>query len=359
MVVFMIVIMTIAILSTLPQFGKNSKLGISLFGIGVLSILMSLFPIQARDFLHVGITFQTGQNIDHFEDVFIDLWECTNNYVLWRLIVFGLSTILMICTIKLLKINGRFAAFIFVITEMFMFGNLRNMLGIMMMFFSVVLIMTSNRYNMTTFRRVIGALGLLLTIDLHKSMWLYELLLLGAIIPFGKKTIRMSMLIFPILWGSVFVIAQFFIAYMDEDAQFYAEFYTNGERATTLYKIITETIRQVCYIYLFYIIYKHQFKYPLVKLDPTQAFLARYAFILIYLGYLFIGQATGGWLYERFVGIGEVALMFLIMYFFYYYPRTRGVKMAFGGLLFYLIYNIAYTAVFAENSIRMVNYFQL
>lgn len=347
---YMILIMTVAIICVLPQFNKNSNSGLSLLGLAILTIALSVYPIQCGDFIYVGFALQKGINFTHLEDFYQDLWFWNNDYSIWRMIVFGGATILLVCTIMLLKLNKYFACFIFVITEMFMFGNLRNMLGFMAMFFSVALLFFPNKFPAKIFTIFFAVIGFLLTIPLHRSMWMYELLLIISFVPFGKRIINLSLYSFPILWGSVFVLSQIFlILFADPEIIAHSEYYIEGDRPTTLMKNINEIIRQTCYLYLFSLIVKQYIKkdncFP-----PVFNFLIRYAYVLIYIGLLFCGQKTGGWLYERFIGAGEIALMFVMMYYFHKYPRTKGVKIAFGGLIYYLVYQILYISIYASHN---------
>lgn len=344
---YMVVIMLTAIIGTLPQLFKNSKRGLGIGAIGILTFLMALVPIQSADFVHAAYAFQHKIGLAHFEDFFIWLYNSCQDIHLWRIIVFGATTLFFLWTVKLLRVNKKFAAFIFVITQMFMFGALRNMLGIMLMFMGVAAVF----YKPKRFTRwgwvILGIAALAGCSYLHRSMPLYILLLTFALIPFGTKTIKISLIAFPVLYGSIFIMSLWFMQQFFPDLSDHAELYTESERGTTLMKTINETLKQGAYLYLLYLVYKGydkcMFAFPAVI-----KFLMRYAYILIYLGFLFCGQGTAGWLFERFVWTGDIALMFVIMWFFYHYPRTRGVKIAFAILIYQILYQMLYICTHAS-----------
>ena len=108
MMMYMVIIMTISIAGTLPQFKKNSKKGLGWSVLGILTFAMAMFPFQSGDFIHMAIAFQTHTGLEHYEDFFIWLWDETNNMILWRAVIYGFSTLFLLGTIKLLKVNDKF-----------------------------------------------------------------------------------------------------------------------------------------------------------------------------------------------------------------------------------------------------------
>lgn len=345
---YMLIIMLTAIIGVSPQFSRNSKQGFGLFAIGILTFLMALVPFQSADFIHVAYSFQKNILIYHFEDIYIWIYNLDQSIWLWRILVFGPTTLLLIWIIKLLGVNSKFASFIFVITQMFMFGALRNMFGLMLMFFSIATIFYKARAHKRLFWILLGVLGLFGCTFLHRSMILYVMLLGIALIPFETKTVKISLVVFPFLYGSIFILSNWFImTFLPEMAE-HAEYYTGEERGTTLMKTINEVLKHGAYLYLLFIIYR-TYGNSSVNFPIAIKFLLRYAFVLIYLGFLFCGQGTGGWLFERFVWTGDIALMFVMMWFFYIYPRTFGVKVCFGILIYQILYQMMYICTRAND----------
>lgn len=350
LILYMVVIMSTALFGVRPQFSRNRNDGLGLFGLAILTFLMSVFPIQCGDFFYYGITFQNGYRLNHFEDFYIWLWNVVdNNYILWRMAVWGGTVLLLILIIKKLKLNHRFAAFIFVITEMFYFGTMRNMLGFMMMFYGLVIVLST--YQQSRMKQllwiIIGGVCLYFSTFLHRSMNMYIAVLAISIIPFGIRTMKTSLFAFPVLYGSIFFLANIVLTLMSSDIQSHAVSYTEGERSMTIFQTIKELAQTCAYLYLMWIVVKNTTEKD-SQLPLIYKVLLRYSYIWMYVGLLFYGQATGGWLSSRFIETGELAFMFVIMYFFFRYPRTRGVKFAFGTLILITIYNILYTSTYAS-----------
>ncbi len=346
----MLILSTITYLSVLPEFSKNRKTGLGLIGLGILTFAMAMFPIQCGDFFYYNMGLRSKYGIDHFEDFYIDLWKWQPNYILWRAIVWGCTTVLLLLSIKRLKVNVYFSSFIFVITQFFYWGTMRNMFGFMLMFYSLILILTSKKHEPKKFFIVaIGGLGLFLCQFLHKSMFLYLLLLIPALIPFGKKFISASLIAYPFLYGIIFTMATFFLANagIDDGVKDTAELYTEDDSHGTFMQGVNNLIKFFSYAYLLYVILKN----TSINTPYVYKFLTRYAYILIYLGALFWGQKTGGWLFLRFTDAGFLSLMFVMMHFYYHYPRTKGVKLAFGCLIYIIAYNILYILYFPNGFI--------
>lgn len=344
----MVVVMLIAVGGVSPQFTSNNERGFGLVPISLLTLFTSIFAIQSGDFVYTTFILQTGHNMGHLEQFYQDLWNFQKDILFWRFVVFGGSLLLLLSIIKLLNVNIKFACFIFVITQMFYFGQLRNMLGFMMMFFSIVILFRFGTQKHYFIGVVVSLIGLWSSMFLHKSMWMYLLFLIPATIPFGKRMFKISIFAFPILYVCVFVLSNLFITtFVSADMQEHIiKYYVDAERETTIMQTLRTVVMQLSYLYLLYLILK-DYCQAREEFPPVMMFLTRYAYLLMYLGFLFYGQRTGGWLYERFVGAGEIALMFVMMWYFYLYPRTQGVRLAFGVLIFCILYQMLYVCTVA------------
>ncbi len=348
----LMVCMAIAVLTALvgvsPQFNRNSGKGINGVLIFLITLFTTIFAIQSGDFVYVARILQTGKNFAHLEPFYQNLWFICLDNIIWRFVVFGCSVLLLFCTIRILPVNKKFAYFIFVITEFFYFGTMRNMFGFMVVFFTIAAFFKCINSKHVVIGVIVAAMGFWGASFLHRSMWMYLLLLIPALIPFGKRIIRLSVFAFPFIYSIIFLLTNFIISNIaSDDIQNYALHYTDVERESTIMQTITELMRLLCYIYILYLIIQNYVR----KRDifpPVMNFLTRYAYILMYIGLLFYGHESGGWLYMRFVGAGQIALMFVMMCFFYRYPRTRGVKITFAGMIFFIIYQVLYICTWAS-----------
>lgn len=356
----MVVVMLVALIGVSPQFANNREGGLGFVPISLLTLFTSIFAIQSGDFVYTTYILQTGHNFGHLEQFYQNLWEFKQSILFWRFVVFGGSLLLLLSIIRLLNVDIKFACFIFVITQMFYFGQMRNMLGFMVLFFSIVILFRFGMQKCYFIGVVISLIGFWISTFLHKSMWMYLLFLIPAIIPFRKRFFKISLFAFPILYFFVFALSKLFITtFAPANAEYIINYYVGAERDTTIMQILKNAVMQFSYLYLLYLILKDYCQAP-EEFPPVMKFLTRYAYLLIYLGFLFYGQRTGGWLYERFVGAGEIALMFVMMWYFYLYPRTRGVRLAFSGLIFCILYQMLYICTRAStmfvDRFNMINF---
>lgn len=349
LILYMLFIMGILLIGTFPQIKSNTAYSLSMLWTYVLSFAMILFPIQCQDFAHMVYSFTTNSGISHYEKVYVDLWEWWPNTIIHRCVIFGGALTILFISFRILKLNRKFASFIFVITLLFYFGAYRNYLGLTMMFLGIIIILNNKKVLSNLSSIIIGIILILLSLEFHKSMLLYVLLLLPTFINFDKKTIITSILAFPFIYGSIFILGGWFATTIgNADMAELADVYSSLVRETTIMKTITEWIVHISYMYLMYIVWKSYLKNPKVLTKPI-AFLLKYSYILYYLGFCFYGQNTGGWLYSRFIEAGNMSFVFVIIYYFYSYPRTRYVKFAFSGFIFYIIYNMLYISTYARS----------
>lgn len=342
--VYMTIICIIAFALVLPQFQANRNHGAKLWIIGMLTFALALIPIQCGDFAYYAKIFIFAKHGVHFEDFYWWLYDFVNeNYLVWRACVWGASTVLLFWMVKRLPVNPYLAGFIFVICEFFYFGTMRNMLGFVVMFVSFSILFYPLR-KQRILSYILGLLGIYASLYLHRSMYLYVLVLAATFLPFGKKSIRLSLFLIPVLYAMVFILADWMLAnFGNEEFQNQGAAYVSGNRIKfTLMQQLNRLIVLCSYVYLLSIGIKYVY-FQKNKVPKFFKYLLKYAFILIYAGALFWNQKAGEWLFVRFTGAGEFALMLFMMYFLYQVPRTRGIKLALGALIYNDIYAFLYT----------------
>jgi len=365
LVVYMLVLTALALWFIFPEFFRNRRTPrLCMLWLGVLTFFMALLPIQSGDFSYYGMIFKTGRYAWHMEDFYKWLWDIVGkDYLIWRSIVWGASTILLLLSIKRLKVNTYFAAFIFIITQWFYFGTMRNMLGYMAMFYGVIIVLSRGNVLRKTPELIVGALLIFASIFLHRSMFAYVAFLTLALIPFGRRTMTAGLFAFPFLYASVYALSKYVLLFIgaDDEAMTHAEGYLRSEIVSTTMQNFNSAIAFLSYAYLIWLIIRNKANDGNeIEIPVVYRFLTRYAYIMMYAGALFFMQAEGGWMFVRLAGCGEVALMFVLMYFFYNYPRTRGVKIAFGVQIYIIAFNVAYILFRAyDDFIRRVNMFDL
>lgn len=347
LVVYMLLLTFAALWFVYPEFNRNHRTPrFCMLWLGLLTFFMAILPIQSGDFAYYGIAFRNGSYNFHLEDFYKWLWDAVDrNYLTWRAIVWGAATILLLLSIKRLNVNTYFAAFIFVITQWYFFGTMRNMLGFMAMFYGVIVMLSRGSALRKMPEFIIGAAFIFASIFLHRSMFAYVAFMVLALIPFGKRTMAIGLGVFPFLYASVYALSRYVLLYIgaDEEAITHANGYLRSEVVNTTMQNFNNIVIFTSYAYLLWLIVRNRSNDGLrVEMPAVYKFLTRYAYILMYAGALFFMQSEGGWMFVRLAGCGEIALMFVIMYYFYHYPRTRGVKIAFAAQIYIIVYFVLY-----------------
>ena len=166
---------------------------------GVLLILFCTFGYADNDFYHYEGLFKricsTGLNV-HLEPVYYWLIRnVTSNYLVWRFIVWSGTVILSLWTIKRLKLDVRIGLLIFVLFYINIISVMRGNLGIAILFFGFSFIIRPSHNRLLSF--LFGCLLIFCSFFFHKSM-LFSIAAL-SVTPFylNRKTVKISLVIFP------------------------------------------------------------------------------------------------------------------------------------------------------------------
>lgn len=323
------------------QFKGNTNRGIGLWGTFVLACLFGLISIQSGDFFYYGYMIQQNRGIYHFEDFYKWLLKMTNHYLEWRAIVWGSASVLYFLMLKQLPVNKKFACFIFIISQLFYWGTMRNMLGFTMLFAGVSLLFYPSRNFGTIVSYGVGIIMIFSCQFFHRSMYLYTIVMAAAFIPWGKFTVRLSLIAFPFLYTSVFILAKYFLSNFGEDdfQELGTQYIVMGKITSTLLQDINNFIRTTCYAYIIYLCFKY------ISKNSVPVFfkiMLRYSYILLYVSLLFLGQEKAGWMYTRFLDASSLGVGIPAMYILYRLPRTRPIQISLFGLLWIGIYNWMY-----------------
>lgn len=318
---------------------------------GCLITIYSTFGFNSGDFLHYEGLYEDlikSQFIIHVEPFYFWLSKILpNNYYLWRFFIWGISTIFLIKIFKRLNISSRFAFLIFTLILMTYFHNPRQTLGFCVFYYGCSLIFfNKERQHITLYNTLRGAIWIFLSFFLHKSMFMYILLMGFALIPLGKKLFTASLIAFPILYKSVTYISSYIllnsfanetsqesgIGYLESD--FRADANING----LIQLFIT---RLPIFLLLFYCIRNIFFKKEQIQYG-SKVFL-QYTYWLVYISYLFIGQNVSAFLSNRFWDASLYPLTIFLAGYLYKKPRSRFIKNCFYLLILSNLYNLSYS----------------
>ena len=175
---------------------------------------------------------------------------------------------------------------------------------------------------------------MLVSTRFHKSMPLYILVfLMSVFIPYNRVFVIGSLILFPFLYLGIRYYGSLFLNLdvLEDTATYTAGIsylYREDETGLTTIGVITYIIERIPIAFL--LIYgTYQIAFKKLKCEKWQKYFLMYSFILIYISYLFYGQASK-FLHPRFWCAAQYPLCFFaagflsdkrnsgVMRFFYY-----------------------------------------
>ncbi len=303
---------------------NNGNYGVKLFFI--LYVINSVFALWEWDTYHIWDDFiREGQyanfEIWGYEGIYNWLASKTGaHYFLWRFIVWTPACLFIYYTAKRLRIlNNNF------ILALALFAGFaaytRGMLGHTMLVFGAVLVFDDKS---SKFTKLLGILVVGVSYFFHKSMYVNIIFALIALIPFGKRTIVISLVLFPLMT----FVARYLVdgiaggmidMSMGEGVGGVGDRtlrYVSGEQleANTrglIGRTITYTPEYLC---LYYLCNRIAFKNYFDNIPNKQVFkyLFRLTFVIFYIASLFAFVDTSSWIYLRFKYMAFFPLIFVL-----------------------------------------------
>ena len=312
-IIFCIILWLALVLPNANQFSHKSLSGTGMIFFMIVVTVFCVWDFYG-DYIHYKIAYYTQDN--GFESIYQWLMKIIpDNYSLWRFSIWFPSVILLGLTIKKLQLSPQFASLMFALTLMVYFGAPRNTLGYMALYCGAAYILTLNETNNKIINILIGGMLIFSTLFLHSSMFLYVFLFLIALIPFKKWMFVISIVIFPVLYyGFQHIIPFSLEAIVPADSVDLATSYLESDFRTNLnfMGIVQRFINRIpFFILLFYSIYHIYFKKDHYENYRNKVFLQQ-AYLLMYLSYLFSGQAVSAFLSPRFWDAAIYPLFFFL-----------------------------------------------
>lgn len=328
---------------------RNAKQGSGYFMFIIIVSLFGTFPFVTGDYHSYEIYYQAYISVSKIklgmEDFYYWLIDILpKDYSLWRLTVWGTATIVYALIIKRLELSIKFAALMFCLMLLFYFSALRNSLGYVVLYLSITYIIFP--HNNKVLWILIGILGIVVSYFLHKSMFMYILLILFALLPLGKKCYVTSFIAFPIIYPLVYYYASLIlveaiantdtiesgIRYLDSD------FIDRGLNILGYLKTIIW--RFPVLILMIYSIRNVFFKNEYIPYGYKV--LLNYSYILVYISCLFMGQQVSVFITDRFYDAATFTLAIFYTYYLSTKPRTKFIKFCIYAMVFANIYNFGY-----------------
>ena len=315
-------------------FKKNNN---SYFFTGLFFIILSVFLDPGGDFLNY-LKLYNNYNQTHIErhlepyyTWLIDVLP--KNFYIWRLFVWGPAIILWMVILKHLKLNPHLSFILLLTIPLYNFVGARQQMGFSFLYLGMAICLYKNyntlKISTRSFNIIVGLILIGLSLFFHKSMILYLSVFLIALIPFKRKTIVISLILFPIIWSLLNVLVEFFISNImafDAAGQDHAERFVDAENKieTTLYGWIRIFIDKIPIWVLLYLSIKKVFfsKQP-IKIPYFFKVILKMTYILIYFYALFIGKDVSKFLGPRFWDAALIPLSIFLAYFLFNEKRNK------------------------------------
>lgn len=308
--------------------------------------LFSTFEFISGDFFHYYELYnrilEVGYNI-HLENFYYNLIQILpSNYYIWRFAIWGTSTIILIFIFKRLNYPPHFTSLIFTLVLMIYFGNPRNTLGYVFLYYSLTFIMRPmNNKKIISF--LIAIIGICISTTLHKSIPIYILLLLCSIIPLKKWTYITLICTFPIFYGMFGLVSNFLLALDlgDSKAESIGKIYLESENfsITNINGYIKLIIERTPLLLLLYFTIKQILNDKIS--DKLTILLSQYSFWLMYISLLLFNQSTSSFLSPRFWDASLYSLV-LVLPVSLYKQKSNLITFCYYLLILSNLYNLLY-----------------
>lgn len=303
-----------------PQHNNVNKGVIAFF---FLLIINSVFAFWAADTYHSAEDFiisklYSNYKILRYESIYNWIAGVSgNNYFLWRIYIWVPACLFMYYTAKRLDLLNRNF-----LVAMLLFGSFlsytRGMLGHAMLIFSVVLL---GDKKSNTFTKIVGLSIFCISYFFHKSMFINIIFAILALIPFEKKGIIVSLILFPFLStiatylvdaiasGQIDLTLGEHVGGVGDKTHRYV---TQKKMTLTIYGVIGKLIEVIPqYLALFYL-YKKVIVQKLFEEETIYKYLFKLTYVAFYVASLFYFVETSSWIYERFKYMGFFPMIFVL-----------------------------------------------
>ncbi len=312
-----------------------------------LIVLFSTFNFVQYDTYHYAWSYDVmiKENNPRGVEVFY-FWlvqVLPKSYLLWRFVIWGSAAVLIVLTAKRLNLNSEVLGFMIPLFFLTHFSGTRDSLGFSLMIFSAVLFVQSLEKK-KALTIALGIIGVWASFYLHKSMFVFiGFLVLAFFLPMNKKTIIISLILFPILYTLASSLSgrimsfEMFNKQQEEFMQRYMEQKANSLNSVGL---ITKVFEKGSLVLFIMLVVKRMF-YDKIVSTKAHLFVFKYAYLMIYISFLFLGQDTSVWVSSRSLHAGMFALVLCASHCFdlrYTEKRTNLEKVSFVLMLVFTIW---------------------
>lgn len=303
-----------------PQ--NNTSNGITIFFL--LYIFNSVYGLWEWDTYHIWDDFiGAGRykvfEIVGYESVYNWLASLTGaNYFLWRFIIWTPACLFIYFSAKRLSLLNRNF-----LVSLALFGGFlaftRGMLGHTMLIYGLIIIYSSDKNK---FAQILGILIIIVSYFFHKSMYVNLIFAALALLPFGRKSILMSIPIFPIAVALTSAVVDYILL---AEYSLGAGVGGAGDKTNIYLELEKSEVNSNGYIgqligllplYLTaYYLYRRIFVKKIFNTDKKKyiyIYFFRLFYVAMYVSSLFYFLGTSQWICQRFRYMALFPLIFVL-----------------------------------------------
>lgn len=282
----------------------------------LLLVVYATFAYGEADFYHYQFHYDMMKHYGMMSLEPVYLWiaqTLPDNYYIWRFSVWASAALFMILSLKNVKVNANCAGLMLPLYFWVQFSVTRGALGFAMIIFSLTFV-----FGGETKKRLIVILMVLLSVFFHNSIAAFLLLLpIAFLLPLNSKVIKLSLLIFPILYFMIMMAVKYLLDMniLNYGAEMLAEKYVGqANEKQNIGGIAFDALHFSGQLLMLYIVAKFVISHK-EKMNKAIVVLYKYGYLLIYISFLFYGQSTSSFISSRFLHASTFPLVVVYSYY--------------------------------------------
>ena len=280
-------------------------------GMLLYSVLGFLEPDTYHYYQHYEDMYRFHERI-HVEKFFYWLVRLLpHSFILYRLAIWGTASYLMVKAAKLLDLNANVMCYMAPLLFLTQLSVTRGAIGLALMVFCAILFIQSLEKRKMVMV-VVAALGIFASSFLHKSMIIFIVILVGSyFIPLNKRTFIISLILFPFLYAvslQVFQNFSFFAELNEEQTQLITNYQMTEKKETNFNGLIQTVFEKTVLVLLVFNMAK-KFLFDKIEASKAHRFIYKYAYFMVYVSFLFLGQEISTWVSNRTLHAASFALV--------------------------------------------------
>lgn len=280
----------------MPQSNKYAFVALSL-------IICSVFAFASHDTYHYMEHYQEMlyyNQIVHVEKFYFWLVQALpTNYYLWRLCVWGPAALLFVFACKRYRLNANVVGLLLIAFVLDNFVITRGALGFALLLVGLSYITKPMPIKFLSY--LFGAILLYLSLALHRTIGIYMIFIPLALFFSLKKGFKASVVAFPFLYVLVLGVSASLMnnpTVMSMFGETIDTYFEMEESQLNMIGQIRQVVEYAPYLLLMYFVVRNISKYPALY-SKSAHFMAKYAYVLIYVSMLFFMQPISSWISSR------------------------------------------------------------